>query len=278
MMIYSEIHSLFYRALNKWNKTKKRKEWKKVPHVGQNTYFEPGNQLFEPQLVGASTISPDCINASTIKNVLDIYNKLTADKYLEFVKNYYKEGLKNFGDKWVYADINTVLYGVCKNIKIESYLEIGVRRGRSMAMVASLSPNCKIAGFDLWIQNYAGADNPGKDFVRNEMSKLGFKGSLEFFDGDSKKTVPHFFESNPETYFDLITVDGDHSWGGAVTDIKNVLPRLKVGGVLVFDDICSYEHPYLQKVWTKMVANNPQFSTFTYNEMGLGVGFAIKRY
>ena len=34
---------------------------------------------------------------------------------------------------------------------VRDYLEIGVRRGRSMAMVASQAPDCSMLGFDLWV-------------------------------------------------------------------------------------------------------------------------------
>ena len=277
-MIYSQMHALLYRVINKWNKTQKRKQWKSLPGQKQMTYFEEGNQLFEPQLAGPSTFLPDCCSAETARGVLSVLEKLEADRYLEFVKNYFRSGLQNFGDKWRYADINTALYGICKNIKVESYLEIGVRRGRSMSMVASLAPECRIVGFDLWIQNYAGLENPGKDFVCNELKKVGCRGEVNFIDGNSRQTVPQYFKDHPDAYFDLVTVDGDHSWGGAIADLRNVMPRIKVGGFLVFDDICSYEHPYLQKVWDREVVRNPRFASAHFNEVGLGVGFAMRRY
>jgi len=277
-MLYDFLHSNVYRARNKFNKTLKRKVWASVPHQEQTTYFNTDVQLFEPHLLGPSTIFSDCTSASAIKNVLAVYEKLRSDRYLDFAKNYYKQGLKNFGDKWIYADINTALYGISKNVNVANYLEIGVRRGRSMAVVASQRPECKIFGFDLWIPEYAGVDNPGKDFVVEELKNVGYKGELKFIDGDSKKTVPNFFSENPDLYFDLITVDGDHSRKGAIADLKNVIPRLKVGGFLVFDDICSQEHPYLEKVWNKLIVNDKRFITYTFTELGLGVGFAIRRY
>lgn len=277
-MLYSQIHSLVFRVRNKIRKTIKRREWERTPNQAQATYFEKGNQLFEPQLAGPSTFLPDCISAEAARRVLGISERLEADRYLEFIKNYYREGLRNFGEKWVYADINTVLYGICKNIRVQSYLEIGVRRGRSMAVVATQSPDCRIVGFDLWIQNYAGLANPGKEFVKKELLKVDYRGEIEFIDGDSKKTVPQYFRAHPDAYFDLVTVDGDHSIGGAITDLKNVIPRIKVGGILVFDDICSYEHPYLKKVWEKMIVKDKRFSSYAFTELGLGVGFAIRRY
>ena len=81
--------------------------------------------------------------------------------------------------------------------------------------------------------------NPGPNFVKNELDKFDFQGRVNFINGDSKKTVPNFFKENPNLFFDLITIDGDHSLKGALRDIKNVLPRLKIGGAIIFDDISS---------------------------------------
>ena len=49
----------------------------------------------------------------------------------------YAGGRGKAGGDWRYADILTVLAAACDLIRPRSYLEIGVRRGRSMAMVAS---------------------------------------------------------------------------------------------------------------------------------------------
>lgn len=278
MMPYSKLHGFFYRVKNKIKKSRKRRSWDTVPAHEQTTYFAPGHQLYDPNLLGPSTLVPDCVGSGTLRDVLKIFDQLETDPYLEFVKSYYRKGLVEFGDNWVFADIATVLHGICKNVRVQNYLEIGVRRGRSMAVVASMAPKCHMVGFDMWIPNYAGVDNPGAEFVRQELGRIGFNGELALIDGDSKVTVPRYFLDNPKTYFDLVTVDGDHSIGGATRDLKNVIERIKVGGFLVFDDICSSEHPYLSSVWDRLVANNDRFVTYSFTETGLGVGFAIKKY
>jgi predicted O-methyltransferase YrrM len=277
-MLYSHLHGLYCRVRNKISRTLKRHRWQEIPHQQQVTFFTESYQLFEPLLAGPSTFSPHCVGAEAVHGVLPIIESLGADPYLDFVKGYYRKGLAEFGDEWNYADMSTVLYGICKVLNVQSYLEIGVRRGRSMAVVASMRPHCRIVGFDLWIPDYCGVDNPGRDFVRTELEKVNYRGTVEFVDGNSRKTVPEYFQKHTEAYFDLVTVDGDHSIGGAVRDLKNVIPRIKIGGILVFDDISSYEHPYLLKVWNKLVVNNRRFAAYSFTELGLGVGFAIRRY
>jgi predicted O-methyltransferase YrrM len=250
----------------------------RVPHKAGMTYVEDGNQWYDPILAGPSIFLDSCCGQEAILYLLELFNKLTQDKYMDFVLGFYKSGMKSFGNYWRYADINTVLYGIASRIKIDSYLEIGVRKGRSMSVVAALSPEADMVGFDLWIEDYAGMENPGPDFVRRELENVGHKGDLLFVDGDSKKTVPRYFKQNPDKYFDLITVDGDHSRRGATIDLKNVIPRLKIGGFLVFDDISSPYHEYLKKVWERQVKNTQRFLTYEFTEVGLGVAFGIKKF
>ena len=144
-------------------------------------------------------------------------------------------------------------------------------------MVAATCPDCAIVGLDLWIPDYAGIPNPGPDFVRTEIKKVGHTGQLELIAGDSHKILPRLFSEHPDTYFDLITVDGDHSERGAAQDLRDVKARLKVGGVIVFDDICHPLHPYLASVWHKVIVQDARFTAWEFTELGYGVAFAIRK-
>ena len=278
-MIYSYFHSLFYRLIIKINKLKKQKSWKNIPIQENTTHFNSNFMLYEPHLAGKSTFSEMIQSPKTIREVLSILEKLTPGEVsLEFVKDFYKKGLNTYGEDWRYADISTAIYSFSRFLDVKNYLEIGVRRGRSMTVFASQSPQSDIYGFDMWIKDYAGSDNPGESLVREELKKVGFEGNLELIDGDSKKTIPAFFNKNKDIYFDIITVDGDHSIGGAIKDLKNVINRLKIGGVLIFDDISSHEHPYLKNVWLKHIKSRDNLYTFEYSDLGLGVAFAVRKY
>ena len=274
----SSVHGLLFRVRNKLNRVRKRRAWRTTPSHPAMTYFADAYQLFEPLCVGPSSLMPACTGSKAVRGVLDVLAKLTSEPYARFVSEYYRHGLAQCGDRWAYADMSTVLFGIATTIPIDSYLEIGVRRGRSLAIVGATAPRCSIVGFDLWVQNYAGVENPGPDFVRAEMAKVGHKGTLTLVDGDSKRTVQDYFHDNPNTYFDLVAVDGDHSLQGATVDLRNVIPRIKIGGVLVFDDICSQEHPYLQGVWQRQVVQSGRFACYSFTEVGLGVAFGVKRY
>jgi predicted O-methyltransferase YrrM len=119
-------------------------------------------------------------------------------------------------------------------------------------------------------------ENPGPQHVRNELAQLGFAGELELVTGDSHQTVPKWFADHPVDFFDIITVDGDHSTDGARLDLESVLPRLKVGGALVFDDISNHSHPTLAEAWKDFLDHHENLGGYSFSEVGFGVGFAIR--
>ncbi len=268
---------MIQRLRNKINKEYRKHQRKHVPYQAQTTFIYPEN-WGEPLLIGAETLLKICTSADTIRDALQLVKQLESDDYLEYVKKLYQTGLDRFGNYWTYSDLVIALMGVSKLISVENYMEIGVRRGRSMAVVASQHPKCHIVGFDMWISNYCGMENPGPKFVEQELGKVGFIGKVNFINGDSKKTVPGYFKENPGQYFDVITVDGDHSRHGATVDLKNVITHLKIGGLLIFDDIVSHEHPHLISVWNNVIKKSGRFETFEYKGNGLGIAIGIRKY
>ncbi|MEW5868460.1 MAG: class I SAM-dependent methyltransferase [Chloroflexota bacterium] len=251
---------------------------KDVP-FSEKTFFRSVEvkEWYNPIILGPSTVSAQATDPACLRQVAEIIRKLEDDDYIHYLLEYYLAGLERFGKYWRYADISTVLLSVAQLIQPKNYLEIGVRRGRSLAMVAVTCPHCEIVGFDLWIADYAGMPNPGPDFVRMEMEKLGYLGKLTLISGDSHQTLSRYFAKNPNSYFDLITVDGDHSEQGAEQDLLDVIPRLNIGGAIVFDDISHPNHPYLAEVWKKVVSSNPRFTTWEYTELGYGVAVGIRQ-
>ena len=269
---------LIERVVSKVNRIFRERSRRGVPLQRQMTYQSPGRTWYEPVIVGPSSFVNPCSGANSVRGVLPIIQKLTPDDYVRFNIEMYTTGLERFGDMWRYADINTVLYGISKSIEVGFYLEIGVRRGRSMAVVAAMHPHARIVGFDRWIPDYGGIENSGPDFVQEEMERVGYRERVEFITGDSEKTVPAYFRRHPDAYFDVITVDGDHSARGARIDLRHVIPRLKIGGFLVFDDISNQWHPRLESVWNRMVSRRTRFRTFAFDEVGYGIAFGIRQY
>ena len=249
-----------------------------APLAVGSTFDSQGlGEWYSPVILAPSTAGSKALSSACLRQAMQILQQLEPDDYSRYLLGYYQAGLERFGDAWPYADIVTVLLAVAQLIRPKNYLEIGVRRGRSMAMVAASCPGCEIIGLDMWKPNYAGMPNPGPDFVQAEMKKFNHKGRVELISGNSHEVLPRYFDDHPKTFFDLITVDGDHSKRGAIQDLSDVLPRLKVGGVIVFDDICHPAHPYMFEVWQEVVASDPRFSTWHFTELGYGVALAVRK-
>ena len=164
-----------------------------------------------------------CWTKANVKAVKDVFDKLADDPHKALILTM----LDNQED-----NIWLVLSFLAQTTKPKEYLEIGVRRGFSMAVVAQRAKSCNLTGIDLWIPVYGGADNPGPDFVREQISLTGHQGEVTLITGDSKKLLPEI-----DKQFDLILVDGDHSTEGVYQDIILSHKLLAVGGYIVVDDL-----------------------------------------
>jgi len=223
------------------------------------------------------------------KRVCSIIQRLRADYWLEIDVKDYKNAYEK-GEPWV--DLLSVLNWYAYNFKPKYYLEIGVRRGRSMAQVLVESPNTEGFGFDVWSPSY-GSDikrgikvkNPGPNFVLEEFRNLGISKVPTLIDGVSQKTLGRFIH-NPDRpdKINLINVDGDHTYIGAKVDLINAFLILAPGGALVFDDISHAVHgAELKGLWGEFKQKHPDhffiesdFSQLPDTQSQRGVGIVFK--
>lgn len=246
-----------------------------VPQYGLGTpqiggQFDPG--LI--QSVNLQTIREAAMSEEAHAFLTDLLQRLTPERDISAQRAYYELSQAQFGKHWQYADLAHVLWAASTLIRPASYLEIGVMRGRSAAIVAGASPDCAISGFDLWVEDYAGVPNPGPDFVRNELRAMGHRASLTLVSGDSGTTVAQYLRDHPDLYFDIILVDGGKSVLGVATDYANVLPRLKVGGIVMTDDLALY--PKLRRVWREYIQRDSRFMAHEIFDVGYSVALAIR--
>lgn len=121
--------------------------------------------------------------------------------------------------------------------------------------------------FDNW--SYESAE--GCDKRIENLLDVGFKHkNHHLYSGDSKQTIPKFFETH-KGKIDLMFVDGDHTAEGALRDLENVAGRFRV---LVFDDIYHPDHGYLAEVWRSYIRRY-DYPSFTAGRNTLGVGVAF---
>lgn len=118
-------------------------------------------------------------------------------------------------------------------LRPRSYLEIGTRFGYSMIAVSRGAPSLeRIVSCDL--QSY---DNPlglpSQQIAEQNLRGAGYKGDALFIADDSRRLQSHLSEET----FDLIHVDGDHSFEGALSDIRMCFELLRPGGTMLIDDV-----------------------------------------
>jgi len=229
----------------------------------------------------ASFIQKGASSLEVKKRVLANFEKLTQDYWLGKNIEGYKAVIERKSTE--HYDLVSFLNWYSYLFKPESYFEIGVRRGRSMCQVVSSSPDTKIIGMDLWIKDYSTipekgifTENPGPEFVQSELDKFGVNNKPRFIKGDTRIELAKYFadKNNPQE-FDLIVVDGDHTYNGAKSDLTQTFEHLKDGGVLVFDDITHPSHAELRDLWEEFKVLKKEF-VFVEDLAGTGTGVAIK--
>lgn len=210
-------------------------------------------------------------NQASKQRALTVMRRLRADAYMANAIQFYEQSIRQRRAFYLLPDLlNFIAY----ELHPKSYLEIGVRWGRSMAQVVAESPQTEVFGFDMWIPNYAGQENPGPEFVCDQMKAAGATKSPQLISGNSHQTVPQFFRDYPGR-IDIITVDGDHTYLGAKRDLDTCFANLADGGLLIFDDLYHQQFPELAGLWTEYKAKYPDY-WFIEDKTATGTAIAIK--
>lgn len=117
-----------------------------------------------------------------------------------------------------------------------NFLEIGGGSGKFF--------DHNMNSFGSWISTYVIIEPyPNDEFSRAVQS---WKHKVQHvMRGDANITVIHDFSTNndvidafPDNYFDFVYIDGDHSYKGAKSDLRNYYPKVRRGGVIAGHDYC----------------------------------------
>ena len=140
-------------------------------------------------------------------------------------------------------EIRMVLRAVASVIKPNVYIEVGTRFGWSAAQVwAEMSSDTPLLmSVDMWQEGYAGLETKGSDYAMRQIVKMGGKKSARpmMIDADSHDVLPGIGRAYKA---DLVTIDADHRASGTWFDLVDMLPSVRVGGVLVTDDLFPTAH------------------------------------
>lgn len=118
---------------------------------------------------------------------------------------------------------------LASNPSIKNVLEIGFNSGHSADTILDSNPNIKLVSFDIGTERNVIL---GKTYVDR---KFPFRHCLII--GDSTKTVPEFLKDHPDFKFDLIFIDGGHTYDIATKDIMNCKELAHAETVVVMDDV-----------------------------------------
>lgn len=232
-----------------------------------------------------------------VRQTLLEYFSDDEDENLQMILEVYQEAI----DKNIpYWDIRTCARVASRILKPKTYLEVGTRRGWSLSQMLTETPDVTVYVFDLWVENYASAPGNPRSVLNKMQQVTGITPKIEFINGNSHDTLPQFFNNQIELHFgipprefDIITIDGDHSLIGAWEDLYDVFPHVRVGGMILFDDLeipgdltsfpTSYDRPplpenleTLRDVWHKMQAMYPNFVFIDCSRLQYQAGIAIR--
>lgn len=107
------------------------------------------------------------------------------------------------------------------------YLEIGVKDSKTASWIAKeflSGEEAVIYGIDI-------EERYRKKFYHN-LKVSGFRGKSKYLLGSSRQSLKNI----PDNFFDLIYIDGSHTRMDVLYDSVVAWEKLKVGGIIIFDD------------------------------------------
>jgi hypothetical protein len=143
-----------------------------------------------------------------------------------------------------------VLISLIMERKLEKIAEIGVLRGRCTRTILR-SPAIDIIkdyiAIDQWkvwdTQNaapwvWAYPQEYWDSYYKGVVKYMQWFPQLRIIKLSSLETAPLFKDG----YFDLVFIDGDHSYNGVISDIKAWMPKVRDGGILCGHDYRGLEN------------------------------------
>lgn len=156
--------------------------------------------------------------------------RFTAD----FLKHNYVSDLTD-PEKWT---ILGVLLSLERKQSDVNYLEIGIYAGGTIRFLKENSNYANFTGIDLFEDFKPSDDNTHiwKNYTIEQVQEALGKDRVELFKGDSSLILRALQNGNKK--FDIIFIDGNHTYSATKSDFESALPLLKNGGYIIFHN-CS---------------------------------------
>lgn len=164
------------------------------------------------------------------KQVLNSLDALSLDSYLA-IYNFKLSPQHSSHNEGYMTETQKLQFisSLAQHPEIKTIAEIGLNGGHSAENFFKNCPNLeKMTSFDLNSHRYA--------FAAVEFFKRKYRNKFEFIQGNSLETIPAYAAASTGTTFDLIYVDGNHSYECCFNDIINFRLLATPDTILWVDD------------------------------------------
>ncbi len=154
---------------------------------------------------------------------------IDSEEFLEGNAFYYHKTLNRFDDLFN-KQVNLLWCGAIAEKRI---CEIGFNAGHSALLMLLESKVSEFTVFDTFEHRYT---EPAVQYIASKFPNVKF----ECIKGDSTVQMPLWVEKNQHLWeqYDVVHIDGCHSEHCVVSDAANAAKLVKVGGIIIFDDVC----------------------------------------
>lgn len=160
---------------------------------------------------------------------------------MKALRDYVEKYIYGFGERSFYWLWKLILDAIGKDKP--RFLEIGVYKGQILALIRMLSPGATIEGVTPLDSSGGMADEDYAKYIKDLHDLFKLKQPTLHIgrsDDDAIRT-----KVSKRAKYDMVYIDGGHSYAEARHDIETYGTVVKTGGYLVVDDCaCDISHPF----------------------------------
>ena len=156
------------------------------------------------------------------------------------------------------------VYALARHYKPEFVVEVGTfAGGTAVGFASAINENGRGKLICVDQDSYSNGTFP--QVVKRNLARLRFPDSnLQLCCGDSRTWLPKLAETMREKA-EIVLIDGDHTYDGALADLRNAVPLVKPGGFILVHDVdrsrrmdeATAEHPHpVYEAFHDLVAEN----------------------
>lgn len=180
--------------------------------------------------------------AECTKHIHETFCELVNnDKQFKALRDFVEKHAYGFGERSFYWLWKLIVDDVAKD-KLR-FLEIGVYKGQIMALIRMLSPNATIEGITPLDTSGGMADRDYMKDIKDLHDKFKLKAPTIHKGLSADEDIVK--KMRKKAKYDVVYIDGGHTYDEAKHDIETYGDMVKSGGYLVVDDCaCDVSHPF----------------------------------